>query len=244
MEKKDLSETDKLIYFLDDTNEEGYGMYLASAYQNFIKWQNEFLNHIIKNDSKKEIFKCYLENLKKEIPIYDANPNQILSISSCFGNFFDDLDDLINTYSRRKIFNKDGTINYSQYNKYEFDIPSIEEELAKGILPGKCLFEEDNYYFVTFWGEGFNGGKSNIFHNFNKKYQQSNLDNKEKDIIVEFLRRHPNRNEFKLFFSSMQLIIFYLMNNDFDENDTISNIITKAPKYLKIDRSQSIFLIY
>ena len=41
----------------------------------------------------------------------------------------------------------------------------------------------------------------------------------------------------------MQLIIFYLMNNDFDENDNISDIINKAPEYLKIDNICSGFFI-
>ena len=32
MEEKNLSIKSKLVYFLNDINEEGYGMYLASSY--------------------------------------------------------------------------------------------------------------------------------------------------------------------------------------------------------------------
>ena len=38
MEEKSFTKSDKLAYFLNDTNEVGYGMYIASAYQNFINW--------------------------------------------------------------------------------------------------------------------------------------------------------------------------------------------------------------
>ena len=37
---------------------------------------------------------------------------------------------------------------------------------------GKCLFEdEDNLNFVNYWGEGFNGGKSDFLERFEKKYE-------------------------------------------------------------------------
>ena len=239
MEVKNLNDEDKLIYFLSDVNEQGYGMYLAAAYQNFINWQNGFLQHIIKNGEEKDKFKCYLENMKKRIPIHDANSNQILRLINCFDGVYEDFDDLLNSYSRRKIFNKNGSLDYSKYNLFEYDISLIEEELANYILPGKCLFEEENNYFVTFWGEGFNGGKSNILTTFSKLYKQSNLEDKEKDIIIEYIRRKQNKNEFKQFFISLQLIIFYLINNikkDYQEL-TISNIINHVPGYLKIDKN-------
>ena len=44
MPVKDLSINDKLIYFLNDNGELEY---LASACQNFIDWQNSFLDPII-----------------------------------------------------------------------------------------------------------------------------------------------------------------------------------------------------
>ena len=36
-----------LDYFLNDVEKTGKGMYIASAYQNFITWQNSFLDKII-----------------------------------------------------------------------------------------------------------------------------------------------------------------------------------------------------
>ena len=45
MEIKSLTMKDELIYFLNDDNEIGYGMYLAAAYQNFIIYQKNI--HIL-----------------------------------------------------------------------------------------------------------------------------------------------------------------------------------------------------
>ena len=234
MEIKKLTEDDKLIYYLNDANEVGYGMYIASAYHNFIKWQNNFLQHIINNGTNKFYLKFYIENMKK-IPISKANSEQIVTLSNCFKGVYNDFDDLINTFSRRKIFKENGSIDYSKYNQYEYDIASIEEELAKFILPGKCLFEEGNDHFINFLGEGFKNSNSNIFQTFNKEYKQYDLEDKEKSIIVDYFRRHSNKGELIQFFSSMNLIIFYLINNIYNENDTILNFITNAPQYLKID---------
>ena len=102
MEVKNFSDEDKLIYFLVDENEKGFGMYLAAAYQNFINWQNEFLECIIDNVGKNK-YNCYLENMKKRIPIHEANSNQIVRLINCFEGVYEDFDDLLNTFSRRKI---------------------------------------------------------------------------------------------------------------------------------------------
>ena len=98
---------------------------------------------------------------------------------------------------------------------------------------------EDNLNFVSYWGEGFNGGKSEIFQKFYAKYKQKDLENDEKEIIVNFIRdkkRNQEINDFKQFFGSMQLIIFYLTNNNLNENETINNILENAPDYLRIDK--------
>jgi hypothetical protein len=244
LEQKEFTRRTELAYFLNDINEEGYGMYIAAAYENFIKWQNEFLEFIINNGSHKEHLKFYMENMRKKINVQDANSNQILLINGCFnGSYYEDFDDLINTFSRRDIFKKDGTINYLNYNSFTYDILTIEEELAKLLLPGKCLFatDENNLKFVSYWGEGFNGGKSDVLQQFFKKYKQVDLDQEEKKIISkEFIKRNNNCNAYKQIYGSIQLIIFYLLNNNMDEKEKISNIT--FPDYLRIDETFQKFL--
>jgi hypothetical protein len=141
-------------------------------------------------------------------------------------------------FTKRKIFNKTGNINYSDYNKFEYDISGIEEELAKVLLPGKCLFEEENDYFVTFWGEGFNGGKSDFLQKFYKKFKQTDLEPDEKEKVMSYLRIFRVANDFRQFFSSIQVFLFYLMSYNFNENDTISNIFNNSNEnFIKLNES-------
>ena len=243
MEEKTFENNEKLIYFLTDDKEVGFGMYFSAAYENFISWQNDFLNYIIENGANKSNLNIYIENIKNEIPIYEANTNQIVLINSCFLNSinFNSFDDLINTLSYRNIFNEDRTINYLNYNDFKYDFSSIEEELAKLLLTGKCLFEKDNLKLVIYLGEFFNNGKSDILENFYKKYKQTDLNENEKKLILRYMKKHENNINNNQFFASLQLLIFYLGNNNLKEKETISNIIKEAPEYLNIENIRSEF---
>ena len=240
---KSLNIGDNLAYFLIDNNEPNYGMRLAAGYENFIKWQNGFLNHIIKAGVNNKYLSCYIEGMNKKIPIQDANPNQILRIDineKYSGSYTENFSSLVNLLSRRNIFGKNGEINYLNYNSFLYDFPLIEEELAKIILSGKCMFEnEDKLNFVTYWGEGFSGNKSEIMNKFYSKYKQRDLEEREKEIILTFIKTKRLSNklyDFKPLFGSMQLLIFYLTNNNFKEDDLISEIISNKPNYLRINK--------
>ena len=66
MEIKSLSKKDSLSYFLNDDAELGNGMYLAAACQNFIFWQNDFLQPIIDNIKYNGILHYYVNSLQKK----------------------------------------------------------------------------------------------------------------------------------------------------------------------------------
>ena len=164
--------------------------------------------------------------MKNKIPIYEANNNQILLIYLIYRvSEYKYFTDLVNTFTKRKIYKQDGTIDYSKYNTFEFDFQSIEEELAKMILTGKCLFEdEDHLNFVNYWGEGFNGGKSD-------------LTDEEKKNINDYIKEnysYEKENELKKVYGNIQLLIFYLINNNCDENEEIAKLIEKLPGYINV----------
>jgi hypothetical protein len=116
-----------------------------------------------------------------------------------------------------------------------YDFESIEEKLGKLILPGKCLFDnEDNLNFVTYWSEGFRGGNSDVLTNFYIKYPQNDLNEEEKSIILKYIEKEKN-SDFKPFFASMQLLLFYLVNDLHKPSEKIINALKNAPQYLKID---------
>jgi hypothetical protein len=216
-------------------------MYLASACQNFIDWQNTFLQPI----ADANIFNYFADNIRKKIPVQNAKHNQIVLINERFEKSkYNDLNDVIYSFSERNIFGENGKINYSDYNSFVYDYASIEEELRKIILPGVCLFEgEDDLNFITFWGEGFRGGKSEMLSNFYSKYKQIDLNNKEKEIIMKYIddknkkymEKYKKKYDFKDFFGSMQMLIFYLTEKGImKEKEKIIDILRKAPGYFKL----------
>ena len=235
MVEKQLSEKENLAFFLNDNKEVGFGMYIASAYEYFINCQNEFLQYIIDKGRNKKNIEFYIEELSKKIPIHKANINQIVSFNTCFSNSsFADFNELVNIFTKRNIYEK-GTINYKNYNTFIYDYSSIEEELSKLLLAGKCLFEPDNLNFVNYWGEGFNGN-SEVLAKFCEKYNQIELTKEEKENISIYLRDQKNVNDFKVFFGGIQLLIFYLTNSATFKNDVaIKDIISSPPSYLRIE---------
>jgi hypothetical protein len=236
---KEMKEEDTLTYFLNDKNELGKGMYIAAGYEFFIKTQNDFLNYILEHGEDKPYLKFYFENIKNKIPIYEANNNQILLIYSMFKTSeYKTFPDIINTYTKRKIFNNDGTINYLNYNQLEFDLKGIEEELSKLILPGKCLFEdEDNLNFVKYWGEGFKEGKEDFLQRFEKVLGESEeLTNGEKNKIKFYINENYNDlNDYKEIYGYVQLLIFYLTEINFKKDQRINELIDNSPENVKTD---------
>ena len=232
-EPKELKENDNLIYFLNDVNEVGKGMYIAAGYEFFIKTQNDFLNYFLEHGEDKPYLKFYFENIKNKIPIYEANNNQILLIYSSFKTSeYRSFSEIINTYSKRKIFNNDGSINYLNYNKFEFDFQGIEEELAKLILPGKCLFEdEDNLNFVNYWGEGFNGGKEDFLQRFEEILDKpEELTDNEKIQMKSYINEYfIDLNDYKQLYGYAQLLIFYMSENNYKKDQTIIELIESSP---------------
>ena len=96
MGPKKLRANDKLIYFLNDDNELENGMYIAAAYQNFIEWQNEFLQTLIDSGVFNKNLHYYIETMKKKVPVQEAKTNQILNIDDCFRNSeYKNFDDLV-----------------------------------------------------------------------------------------------------------------------------------------------------
>lgn len=79
-----------LSYFLID--DKGIkGMYLASAYENMIEWQNDLIHLITENNKNDGILSKYFSLLGQEINIQDAKSNQIINIDENVFNKFNEL---------------------------------------------------------------------------------------------------------------------------------------------------------
>ena len=244
--KQGFKKSDKLINFLTDDMELYHGIYLAAACEYFIRLQNTFLKNIVDANAYNGILHNYVSNISKIIPIQEAKKKQILLIKESFqkSKNYNDFNDIIYSFSGRNIFEENGKINYSNYNSFEYDYDNMEEELGKIILPGVCLFDsEDKLNFMTYWGEGFRGGNSELISRFYLKYKQIDLNKDEKNIVIEYISNmnkeqiaQDNKNyDFKDFFGSIQMLLFYLTEKVVIKGEEIIvNIIKESPDYLKL----------
>ena len=242
---KAFNSEDNLAYYLNDDKEIGYGMYFSAAFENFINWQNTFLNHIINSNKSEGILNHYINNINKAIKIQEAKNNQILLIEDSFSNSkYINLKDIIYSFSQRNIFDDKGKINYLNYNSYTYDFDAIEEELGKIILPGLRLFKND-LNFVTYSGEEFKGKRSPLLLNFDLKYTQKDLTDSERELIINYIKRiNKNKYNFQPFYEMIKMIIIYLTEIEImNENEIIFNLFEKSLLYFKFSDDCKDFLL-
>ena len=219
----------KLCYFLVDDGDKEGGMFLASAYEHFIKWQNLFINEIITKNGIKGILNSYVSQLEQEIDIEEATKEEILNIDEdTFKKFYE----FISMSSMRNIFEEKNQINYKNYNDIIYNYDFIEEELGKLILPGIKKFKADKIKFITYLFEGFRGGNSTILVDFNAKYIQRELTQDEKESLNELLKENNNSKFYNDVFASLQIIMNEVIKENYDQTHLIYRIIEKLPNYI------------
>ena len=222
--------TDKILsYFLCDDGDKEGGMFLAAAYQNYIIWQNNFINEIISKNEMKGILNCYVPKLQEEIFVQDATKDEIIDINDSTYKTFNEL---ISAYSMRNIFDENNKINYKKYNEIKYDFESIEEELGKLILPGLKKFKNDKIRFITYLFEGFRGGNSEILVEYNTKYLQRELSEEEKIALNDLLENNNNSQFYNDVFASLQILMNEIIKENYDQNHFIYKIIENLPNYI------------
>ena len=253
MEEEILHEKMPLSNFLIDDIEKGKGMYLASGYENFIKWQNNFLEPISKSldFNKNSILSHFNNNIKNRINVQEANKNDIISKEFPDNSLYINFRHLICLNCFRNIFFKIGEndydntkINFLNYNTFLYDFDNIEEELGKIILTGKRMFKEDNLQFVTYSYEGFRKEKSSTLINFIEIYNPIKLDNEEKKQIFDYINKkieYFKEYDFSQILSPIQFIIYYLTKETKEKSTSINDIIKGAPDYININNDCKIF---
>ena len=235
-----------LIHFLPDDGEICGGMYLASAYKYFIQMQNEFVKTVIKSIGPDSILMSYLSQLNQEIQVQDANEEDCVKINSSIKKF---AKDMIFQYSMRDIF-KNGKIDFKEFKKsIKFDFDSIENELARKILPGVKLFVSDDanepIKFISYLYETFRSNRSSIITNYNDKYPSRKLTFEEEKLLYSFIKEKKNKKQsFNIdIMSSCQILIDFIQKENFNKNKTIVSVIQDLPKYIEIDDLLKSFFI-
>ena len=226
----DIDINNTLNYFLVDDGDKEGGMFLASAYSNFIEWQNQFIDDIISKNNMTGILNSYVSQLEKEINVQDATESEILNIDEQIYSY---LNELISLCSMRNIFSKnDKKINYQKYNDIIYNFDLIEEELGKRLIPYLKKFKKDKIKFVTYFYEGFRGKNSTVLIDFNAKYTQRELTEDEKNYINKVLKINNNSNFINDIFSSLQILMNEILKENYNQNYLLYDIIEKLPKYI------------
>ena len=229
-----LSKKDSLAYILNDDGEIGYGMHLASMYENFIKYQNEFLSRILNHISDQSILKFYKSSIEKKIIVQEASEKEIVSITQS------DLESLLINYTKRNCYDQDGRILYTNYKMIHYDLELLNDYCGHLVLQGKRLFEI-NQRFVVYCNEAYSGTRSSMLIDFISKYQQEKMNKETKDIMINSLK-DKNENDSILFMLSLQCLMCYLLKQNFEGKETIEDIVNGLPMYVNIKESFKIFV--
>ena len=218
-----------ICFFLVDNGDIDGGMYLASAYQRLIEWQNAFLDLIISKNNMNGILNSYVPQLEQQINIQDATKDEIINIDD---KTYQSLETLITSSSLRNIFSKDNTITYKNYNDIIYNYDYIEEELGKIILPGLKKFKPEEIKFVIYLYEAFRGDDKSSITQYNDKYIQKSLSKEEKKILNELLKNNTTAKLFTDIFSSLQILMNEIIKENYAQDTLIYDIIEKLQNYI------------
>ena len=230
-----INEKTELNYFLVDDGEFGGGMYLSSAYTNFIDWQNKFISFILENTNQDSILYCYSSQLNQEIYVQDANYEEVLKFND---QTLNKLNNIMNINSIRNIFIENDKINYLNYRRIKFNYEEIEKELGKLILPGLKKFKSKDapIRFVTYLFEGYRGNNSQILSNYEMKYPSRELSIKEKKLLFNFIKENEKNTEvMNEFMASCQILIDYIQKENYNISYPLSDIINDLPSFIELN---------
>ena len=237
--KISLSKDSPLINFLIDKEELAKTNPINIAFYDFIRLQNNFLTSIVNpsenKENKNDILYFYFDTIKKTINVQDSKNNQI-DLSGI------NMNSLIIKNSKRNIFNKgNNDIDYSNYNSFIYDLDSIEKELGEKILPGKCLFEEKIKRHMIFWNEG----NKEILTMLVNRYEQKKLDDKEKEKLLNFVKKnYLGERSMKELYESFFILFFYLNEdkNELNLKNNLNSLLQLIPPDLNLSEDFNNFL--
>lgn len=226
--EKNITENDCLAFCLNDNFEDNYGKYIATAYKDFITYQNNFLKALIENNENKEYLFPYSNIIKKEIKVQKATPKETVSLNVFNNSYYDSFDDFIYSFSYRNFFKEDGSVNYINYKEIKFNFSSIEIELTKKLLPEKRLFSnEQEQDFIIYAFEGFNQNECIILEFRNKIKEVKYLTKEEKVILSNILQKV----DYKLILFNLQTLFLYFINKrNIDGSEILMDEINILPK--------------
>ena len=117
----------------------------------------------------------------------------------------------------------------------------FEKELAELILQGKCGFETKELKHFIFWGEG----SPEILTKFVIKYEQKNINEKEKEKIMNFIKKNYIQGKsMKDLYESFMDLFFYLSEDKSKLNNGIilEDLLKLIPPDLNLSKDFNEFI--
>ena len=237
---RELNESDKLCCFLIDNGVQGDGMKLAALYQKYCHIQNSFLNNVISNmDKNNKKLEYIIEEISEEINPQRANQYNIVSFDISKENY--SLLEMLLFHSYKDSFDSDYKYDFSKRDRINYNLEEIEEQLEGLLLPGKKRLNNE-IEFVTYQFEGFKQN-SKLILSFLEKYPQVKLNDQEKQILYKFRSSQYSTDVIIKILFSMQLMINFYTEKEFEKDMKISETFKDFPNYCKIhEETKTLFL--
>ena len=141
----------------------------------------------------------------------------------------------------RNIFEKDNKINYINYNDIIYDFDYIEKELGKIILINKKRFSK-NIKFIKYLYEGFMSSDPIILEDYIIKYWKRELNKKEKELIINFIKQNKTNKFYSDIYCSLQILLDTIKEENYNPEKALYNIIISFPTYIPINEQLQNFL--
>ena len=217
-----LTNKNKLGDFVIDDNNE-IGKSYKNIYMAFIQKQNNEIKDLLDIKINEGKFnnncgnKIYAQQIKKD-EIFTLNLTEKLSF----------IDTIYNS-SYRKIIDR---YTEKNYNSFEINLPSIEDNMTKLLLKNKKLIYENLIIGFNYNNAIFEYKCTDLIKSFNELYKTKDISSEDKEIINKFIKDNKgNLEKYKDIINDFLSLFEFLNNHKKDKQDKekakIYDIITK-----------------
>ena len=228
-------------FVLDDNNE--YGKTYIDIYKIFIEKQKNEIKDILDIKIIEGIFNSNCKNKInvqqiKEDEIFTLNPSEKFSFI-----------DIIYDSSYRKIID---TQNYKNYNTFDINVASIEEDMTDLLLKNKKLINEDLIIQFSYNNEILDNQVNDLITTFKGFYTILNLSKDDEEFLFNSVKDNKNLEFYEIFINNFIILIDHLNNikkeekdgDEFKSDSTIFDVLKTieesiSPEFLEIFKDKN-----
>ena len=198
---------------------------LNHIYNNFIKYQNDFISQLKDKYYQNIIIEqIYVQDAKEEnIPKFSSSDNEFLKI----------------VMNNTEIINVEAEADNSRQKIFKFNFKDIENDLAEKNKPGLKMFNIGKIRTIKYSGDPDN---ESIIDDFIKKYKSKDINQKQKDDIIKKFSENFGSDKINDFLSEIQKLMYFILKHDCKEEDEIHTIFNHNDfNIIKLELIKSFF---